>query len=86
MGMYIFSPALVQKQENASSAYEIASQLGYKETPDNKRKLLKFYKNLNIELLIMLRPEVLFRKVERSLSIFLNIHSNTHLKKFVLFS
>lgn len=65
MGMYIFSPVLVLKEENASIAYDTACRLGYKGTPDDKKKLLKFFRNLNIELLIVLRPEVLFTKVER---------------------
>ncbi|XP_065202764.1 esterase E4-like isoform X2 [Planococcus citri] len=60
MGMYIFSPVLALREENASVAYEIACQLGYKETFDDKKKLLKFFKTVNMEMLLMLRPEVHF--------------------------
>ncbi|XP_065202780.1 esterase E4-like isoform X2 [Planococcus citri] len=62
MGMYAFNPLLVTIDENATAAYELAKQIGYKGTADDKKKLLSYYKRLSLRNLLLARPHAFFNQ------------------------
>ncbi|XP_065215837.1 esterase E4-like [Planococcus citri] len=60
MGCYAFIPVAICLMENASVAYKIAQMLGYDGKPDDNKKLLNFYKSVELSRLFLTRPEYLF--------------------------
>ncbi|XP_065222437.1 esterase E4-like [Planococcus citri] len=63
MGMYKYCPSLVVRSENATLAFELAQNLGYN-GPFDKKKLLSFYKKVNIRALLVTRPDRFFHRDE----------------------
>ena len=63
MGMYNFSPVVITSHENASIAYDIATAMGYDEVKGENKRLLTFFKNINIPRLILARTEQLLHSV-----------------------
>ncbi|XP_065211455.1 esterase E4-like [Planococcus citri] len=59
MGMYKTCPLHMAAEENASLALDIATRLGYaKKDEDDKKKLLSFYKKLDLEEVFAYRPDI----------------------------
>ncbi|XP_065218873.1 esterase E4-like isoform X1 [Planococcus citri] len=60
MGMYGLNPTLVTQHEHVTNAFELAKSLGYDGTADDRKRLLAFYKKVDIDDIVILRPEALF--------------------------
>lgn len=72
MGMYKFCPLHLASEQNASLAFEIATQLGYSNTDQtNRKKLLSFYKKLDLKTVFICKPDTFIRTV--SLMIIINL-------------
>ncbi|XP_065222438.1 esterase FE4-like [Planococcus citri] len=56
MGMYKYCPSLVVQPENATLAFKIAQKVGYK-GPFDKKKLLFFYRKVDIQKVLFTRPD-----------------------------
>ena len=65
MGMYKYWPSGIVPKENSTIAFKLAKNLGYDGTSDNK-KLLSFYKKLNMRTLIFARLDRFMIKVRLS--------------------
>ena len=63
MGVYIFTPVMCFLPENISAANQLADKLGYDGKPGDDRKILHFYKKIDIDIVVMARMERFFNKV-----------------------
>ncbi|XP_065219358.1 juvenile hormone esterase-like [Planococcus citri] len=58
MGMYATNPTLVAPKENMTPAFELALSLGYDGVDmKDKKKLLSFFKKIDIDMIITFKPE-----------------------------
>ncbi|XP_065219414.1 esterase FE4-like [Planococcus citri] len=64
MGMHVLNPTLLTQRENVTSAFEIAKFLGYEGTSENRRKLLSFLKTVDIDTVILMKLESVYRNVQ----------------------
>ncbi|XP_065202770.1 esterase E4-like [Planococcus citri] len=64
MGMYIFSPVIVYPPDHDSVAYDIARKIGFEGQRDEHKKLLKFYKKVDLPTFILARSEHYFNRTE----------------------
>ena len=62
MGQYKYCPSTIVRNQNSTIAFKLAQNLGYHGTEDNK-KLLSFYKKLDMRTLILARPDRFFHEV-----------------------
>ncbi|XP_065202777.1 esterase E4-like [Planococcus citri] len=62
MGMYIFNPLLVHSRDVMTPAYEAAKTLGYTGPRGDDKKLLTFYKKLDVLQIIAARLEKYFNE------------------------
>ncbi|XP_065218915.1 esterase E4-like [Planococcus citri] len=68
MGMYILNPTLIFPKENASIAFDIAKALDYEgDDVNDRKKLLRFYKTIDIDEIFPLRIESVFDEIGAAL-------------------
>ncbi|XP_065221847.1 esterase FE4-like [Planococcus citri] len=62
MGLYVFCPLLNFPMDHVAIAYDVAKMIHYDGKPDDHKKLLTFYKNVEFTRLFVTRPEHFFSK------------------------
>lgn len=68
MGLYISNPTIVLLKDNVTPAFELAKSLGYEgDDANDRKKLLAFYKKIDIDTIITLKPESFLHEVRKSI-------------------